>query len=67
MIAKNEPMAVVQTYADGFNRGDINAMAALFDEEGTILDVTHSPRLAGHERLPGLVSRCDGCRRTRGR
>lgn len=32
------PMATVRSYADAFNKGDVKAMAALFDASGSILD-----------------------------
>ena len=32
------PMETVRSYAEAFNRGDVKAMAALFDASGSILD-----------------------------
>jgi ketosteroid isomerase-like protein len=32
------PMVTVRSYADAFNKGDVKAMAALFDASGSILD-----------------------------
>ena len=32
------PMETVRSYADAFNKGDVKAMAALFDGSGSILD-----------------------------
>ena len=32
------PMETVRSYADAFNKGDVVAMAALFDASGSILD-----------------------------
>lgn len=32
------PLAVVSQYIDGFNRGDVQAMAAVFASPGSILD-----------------------------
>jgi ketosteroid isomerase-like protein len=32
------PMEAVRSYADAFNKGDVKAMAALFDASGSILD-----------------------------
>ena len=33
-----DPMATVRSYASAFNKGEVKAMAALFDTSGSILD-----------------------------
>ena len=38
MPSAAEPMETVRSYAEAFNRGDVKAMAALFDASGSILD-----------------------------
>jgi uncharacterized protein (TIGR02246 family) len=47
-MATDSPLGAVQQYIDGFNRGDVEAMAATFTDDGTILDgmaphVWHGP------------------------
>ena len=37
-MATDTPLAVVQEYLDAFNRGDAQAMAAIFADPGQILD-----------------------------
>ena len=56
------PMETVRSYADAFNKGDVKAMAALFDASGSILDGMAPHVLAGSYSLRGLVWRGVGRR-----
>jgi hypothetical protein len=53
MSYATDPMATVQSYADAFNKGDVKAMAALFDASGSILDGL--PPTCGKAQLPAKI------------